>query len=421
MLVVLMLDTCVQVPPIGLKEPSVVSAAEEVDYASVLLKATFDDVAYLKFAGFYLWQNAGEKRRQEAELGEGTTISAVFTGLEAETEYWYTVFFSNGQTESVSEERHFTTAVLPMPTVSEVVVETTESEAAFHVSFSDAGFLRSCGLFYWPEGENGCIQISATLDGSGFDCTLSELMPDSEYRYCVYYSNGMRIAETDPASFRTQPAPTPGPEPEPEPEPEPQPLPPTAFDPALLDYLLGHFDADADGVLTDVELSRVKELDISDLLLDSQTGLEQLTALETLVTGDNWLACFDLSANKHLLSFTGGRSPHLQELILDNPELIQTYIVGAPNLHSLDFTHCPRLYVSQWYDVGLESVDLSENEDLYNLDLSETKLKELDLSGCRRLKILKSESNPELKTIWLKEGIILDTCEVEPHTEIKYK
>lgn len=417
------------------------SAEEEVDYASVLLKATFDDVAYLKVAGFYLWQNAGEKRRQEAALGEGTTISVVFTGLDAETEYWYSVFFSNGQTESVSEERQFTTAVLPMPTVSEVVVETTESEAAFHVSFSDAGFLRSCGLFYWPEGEKERAQISATLVGAGFDCTLSELMPDSEYRYCVYYSNGMRNAETEPASFRTQPAPNPDPDPDPEPEPEPepepdpepdpdpepepgpdpQPLPPTAFDPALLDYLLGHFDADADGVLTDVELSRVKELDISDLLLDSHAGLELLTALETLVTGDNWLSCFDLSANKHLLSFTGGRSPHLQELILDNPKLIQTYIVGTPNLRSLDFTRCPHLYVSQWYDIGLESVDLSECQDLYHLDISDTKLKELDLSACRRLKILISEDNPDLHTIWLKEGIILDTCEVDPHTQIKYK
>ena len=182
-----------------------------------------------------------------------------------------------------------------------------------------------------------------------------------------------------------------------------------------------HFDTDADGILTDSELSKIKELDISDILLGSHAGLELLTNLETLVTGDNWLSRFDLTANHKLKSFSGGRSAHLKEVVMDNPELLQTYIVGAPNLHVLDFTNCPRLYTCQWYDVGLTSVDLSDNQELYNLDFSGTQLEELDLSSCWRLKILKSESNPNLHTIWLKDGIIMDSCEVEAHTQIKYK
>ncbi len=107
--------------------------------------------------------------------------------------------------------------------------------------------------------------------------------------------------------------------------------------------------------------------------------------------------------------------------MLDNPELLQTYISSTPNLHSLDYSRCPKLYVCEWLGAGLTSVDLSLNQDLYTLRIDGTPLTELDLSNCFRLRVLESVNNPELVTIWLKEGIILDTCEVESHTQINYK
>ena len=79
------------------------------------------------------------------------------------------------------------------------------------------------------------------------------------------------------------------------------------------------------------------------------------------------------------------------------------------------------LYICEWWGVPLESVDFSKNLDLYVLRFSGSKLQELDLSANFRLRHLDSKDNPSLKRIWLKEGIQLESCEVESHTEIRYK
>lgn len=414
--------SCLQDPESRLLRPEVISVEESADWHSVMLSAVLDHAGNVKVAGFYLWQDEGEKIKTEGRI-EGTALSARVDGLEAETTYQFSVFISNGREEDVSKTYSFVTEEYPMPEILSTSVEPTYCNAVVSVQFSGMEHLRSCSVLYGMADSGQRTVVSLKPDGNGYSCTLEGLKAETEYSYSISYSNGQRTRESQPVLFRTPEAPKPEPEPEPEPDPnpDPHPLPPNAFDPALLDYLLGHFDEDSNGVLTDVELSKVHELDISDILLESHAGLEFLPALETLISGDNWLARFDLRANIHLKSFSGGRSAHLQEIILDNPELLQTYIVSAPNLRGLVFTGCPRLYVCQWYDVGLESVDLSQNQDLYRLDFNGTKLKELDLSACIRLKILKSENNPDLKTIWLKKGIILDSCEVDAHTEIKYK
>ena len=403
-------------PESDLCEPSIVAVSEARDYASAVLTATFDHTENLKTAGFYLWRDTGEKQRQEASLN-GNVATAHFTALESETEYLYSVYFGNGQDEVVSETHHFTTAPLPMPELSEVSVDASYAEASFVVRFTEVEFLESCALLYWVGGEEGRVEKPLCPEEDAFGCTLSELIPDTEYGYSIRFTNGVKTEESAPDVFRTQVVP----EPEPEPEPEPTPLPKDGFDPALWTYLVNHFDVDSDGALTDVELADAVEIDICDILLESQAGLEYCVNLETLYARDNWLEKFDFSANKMFKAFICYGSPHLKELELDNPDLLQTYISGTPNLRSLDFTLCPMLYVCQWYGVGLTSVDLSRNQDLYSLEFSDTDLTELDLSNCPRLRVLKSESNPELKTVWLKKGIILDTCEVESHTEIKYK
>ena len=413
----ILLTCCSPIAPESkLWEPSIVAVSEAGDYASAVLTVTFDHTENLKTAGFYLWREMGEKQRQESSLN-GNVATARYTALEPEPEYSYSVFYSNGLDEAVSETRHFTTAPLPMPEVAEILVETTQSEASLQVCFTGLEFLQSCSLRYWISGKESRVEVPLLPEGEAFECTLSDLIPDTEYGYSVRFSNGKKTAETDPAVFRTQAAP----EPEPDPHPDPKPLPKDQFDPALWTYLVNRFDADSDGILTDVELAAAVEIDISGIQLDSQAGLEYCVNLETIYTFDNWLEKFDLSANKKLKAFICYGSPHLKELILDNSELLQTYLSGTPNLHSLDFRHCPRLYVCQWYDVGLTSVDLSLNDELYSLQSSGTQLKELDLVNCRRLCILESSSNPSLETIWLKKGIILDSCEVESHTQIKYK
>ena len=143
--------------------------------------------------------------------------------------------------------------------------------------------------------------------------------------------------------------------------------------------------------------------------------------LERLETGTNMLTCIDVSANKKLQFLSAGGDRYLEEIILDNPELFQTYFVNAENLKTLDVSRCPELYICEWWGVPLESVDFSNNWNLYAIRFSGTHLKELDLSANRKLGHVNSVDNTELQTIWLREGIKLESLEVDSHTEVKYK
>ena len=143
--------------------------------------------------------------------------------------------------------------------------------------------------------------------------------------------------------------------------------------------------------------------------------------LESLSLGNNGLKVIDVTALKKLRTLSAGRDLAWEEIRLDNPELLLLYFLGEVKLRTLDLSRCPMLYIINWYGVPVESVDFSRNLDLYTVRFSGSKLKELDLSTNFRLRHLVSTDNAELKVIWLTKGITLETCEVEPHTEIRYK
>lgn len=500
MISVLAYSACIQTPRPDMQMPHVVDVREVASYSTVSLSASFDHTQNLKTAGFLLWKEAGEKRRKEAILGSGSTISVEYNGLDPEEEYQFAVFFGNGQEESLSETYSFSTSALPMPEMAELSVEPAIREARFYIRFQDEAFLVRCTLSFWPDGSETRQQIVFEPVEGVIDYLLSDLSPDTAYQYSVSYTNGRQTEETETASFRTLPVPfsidihtdvspsyasallgadltvsggelsscgfsywesgsqnrtqvsvspvgnrieyeLTGLEPETEyqfsvwyvhgtergesePEtfrtlPAPQPVPVTQFDPYLLKYLLENFDTDGDGVMTDVELAEIRKVTLSGLPLLSQDGLETLVNLEWLEMGNNTLSRIDVTANKKLQFLSAG-DRYLEEIILDNPDLFQTYFCGA-DIKTLDVSRCPELYICEWYDIPLESVDFSNNWNLYALRFSGTHLKELDLSTNRKLGHLNSVNNADLQVIWLWEGIKLESLEVDPHTQIKYK
>lgn len=495
---------CIQSPGPQLLMPKVVSVEESANYASVKLTATLDHAGNVKQAGFYLWRDAGEKRRQVGGLA-GSTLTVRWDGLEPETEYQYAVFFSNGQTEQMSNAYRFSTSELPMPGLAGVEVTPSYFDATFRVRLTGEQFLAGqCMLSWWKAGGEVRQQAPLEADGTGsLVCTVSDLLPETDYRYSITLSNGKRTQESAPASFRTLEAPytvalsmkavpksseallsavftTPdgavpapcgflyreasaeewlrvtcipaagrieaevrglfpetdylfcvwytvkGEEVRSEPEAfrtlvAPEQIPHDVFDPVLWDYLVRNYDTDADGELSDLELADIRELVLSGLVLDSHRGLEYLTNLESLSMGDNTLSRIDVSANKKLQFLSAGSDPYLEEIVLDNPALFQTYFVGAENLHHLDLTHCPEMYICEWYGIPLESVDFTKCPQLHALRMTGTHLKELDVSANRKLRHLNVPDNPELKTVWLWEKVKLESLEVDAGVEIKYK
>lgn len=271
--------------------------------------------------------------------------------------------------------------------------------ATLSATFDHTGNLTAAGFYLWvPDGDPLRLEAVPLADEIRYRC--SDLKPETTYQYAAFCCNGQDEIVFDTQRFTTLRQP---------------------YDPVLWRRVLDGFDADRDGEMSEAELAGIKEIDFSDLPLASQSGLERLTQLENLHMGANGLRRIDLSANKKLLTFTGGRDAGWEEIYLDNPELLLLYFIGDAGLRTLDLSRCPRLYICQWYGIPLESVDLSQNLDLYTVRINGTKLTELDLSANFRLRHLESSDNPSLKVIWLKAGITLENCEVEPHTEIIYK
>ncbi len=288
---------------------------------------------------------------------------------------------------------------LQVPRVISFTEDADVASVVLSATFDHAENVTMAGFDVWPDGGEK-VRYTAPLEGNVITCRCTGLEPETDYKAEVFWSNGREERVSDPLSFRTLPQP---------------------FDPVLWRHVLDHYDTNGDGEMSGAELSQVKEIVLSDLPLSSQAGLEKLTELENLYMGANGLKRIDLSANKKLQKFSCGRDSRWEELILDNPELIQLYFLGDCSLRTLDLTRCPMLYICEWWGVPLESVDFSKNLDLYVLRFSGSKLQELDLSANFRLRHLDSKDNPSLKRIWLKEGIQLESCEVESHTEIKYK
>lgn len=290
-------------------------------------------------------------------------------------------------------------AELSEPRVSEFTREVEPHAVELSARLEPAGHVKTAGFYVWKEATDR-TRHEVRIEENRIHFRCSGLEAATDYQAAVFWSNGREERVSEPVSFTTLPQPE---------------------DPVLWKYVLEHYDGNGDGEMAEEELSQIKELVLSDLPLASQAGLEKLTELESLSMGANGLKRIDLSANKRLRTFSGGRDAGWEELVLDNPVLIQLYFLGDAGLRKLDLTRCPMLYICEWWDIPLEEVDFSANEDLYVLRFSGTKLKELDLSANFRLRHLNSVDNPDLKTVWLRKGQILESCEVEDHTEIRYK
>ena len=287
----------------------------------------------------------------------------------------------------------------PAPQLREpqVVSMTWEPEATAVVLTAQFDHIRNianAGFRLWA-AEETVLSKAAVPVGNTISARFDALEPDTEYSYLVYFGNGQTENCSEAKTFRTlqspddppeKPGDNPGDDPGDNPGDDPgdesgenpgtdqdDPVDNTKFDPTLLAYLLENYDTDGDGVMSRKELESITELTISGLVLDSLDGLETLTELRRLGTGDNVLARIDVSANKKLEFLAAGSDRYLEEIILDNPVLTQTYFIGAPALHHLDLSNCPQMGLCEWWNIALEEIDFSHNRDLTILRIGGTR------------------------------------------------
>jgi len=145
-------------------------------------------------------------------------------------------------------------------------------------------------------------------------------------------------------------------------------------------------DLDYDDTLDDYVLteniSEVTSLDVSEKEISDLTGIEEFTALEFLYCENNQLNSLDLSNNSALLELN----------------------VAHSQLESLDVSNSTSLELLDCYGNNLTSLDVSSNTALINLNCPENQLTALDVSNNTSLITLNCSEN-QLTYLNMKNGI----------------
>ena len=152
------------------------------------------------------------------------------------------------------------------------------------------------------------------------------------------------------------------------------------------DYVKANFDTDKDEKLSQDELDKVVEIDISGNSVFSLKGIEHFKNLTYLNCSDNYLKSLDVS---------------------NNPNLTKLYCSGN-NLTSLVVGENPNLTKLECYLNKLSSLDVSNNPNLTKLDCNNNNLKSLDVSNNPNLTKLDCSFNHELKSLDVRKNTNLN-------------
>ena len=188
-------------------------------------------------------------------------------------------------------------------------------------------------------------------------------------------------------------------------------------------------DTNHDGVLTEAELSAVKEMNISGKGISNLGGIEYFTALQKLDCSNNQLTWFSMWKNpalrvlccndNKLTSIDVWQNPALSRLdcynnklsmldVTNNPALSGLFCYGN-SLNNLDVSNNPNLELLNCQNNYLSTLDVSNNTKLMHLNCNINGLTSLDVSknteltqlDCSRNRLTSLEVTNNLKLYYL--------------------
>ena len=108
------------------------------------------------------------------------------------------------------------------------------------------------------------------------------------------------------------------------------------------DYLLLHFDTDMDGFISKKEAEAVKEIDISNVRINSLTGIHFFTSLEKLIVHVSSIESLDLTSNSKLEVLDCSDNADLISLVLPDSKRLKSLNcsytrIGSISLNGFEF------------------------------------------------------------------------------------
>ena len=285
---------------------------------------------------------------------------------------------------------------LLLPTVTDMGETATAGDVTMTCTLS--GTVDDCQFILGKDDTEVARSAGIRENDGSFTCTIAGLKQDTDYSWWIVYTNGKDEATSCTRRFRTERLP---------------------YDPNLWKRILDSFDTDGDGRLSEEEKRNAKELILSDIPLQSLSGIEELPYLETLYLGGNGLKVPDFSGLPNLVMVSCGRDRY-ENIIFDNPKLVYLYIIATP-LKELDTSRLPALWHLDSFGNPLERLSFSANPDLWQIALEGSEIRELDLSANPKIGVLFLKENEKLETVWLAAGCEPETIEVADHTIVQHK
>ncbi|WP_377712960.1 matrixin family metalloprotease [Pseudofulvibacter geojedonensis] len=168
-------------------------------------------------------------------------------------------------------------------------------------------------------------------------------------------------------------------------------IPDTNFEAALEN--LGYDDISGDGKVPTALIEVVTSLRLIERGLTDMTGIEDFEALVSLELNENNFTSIDLSHN-HLLEVVDlEECTILQSInISDNPALRELNF-SQTSMTTIDLSNVPALEIFDGSSIDLSSLDVSNNPLLVKININDTEVDTLDVSNCTDLVELRARSS----------------------------
>ena len=202
-------------------------------------------------------------------------------------------------------------------------------------------------------------------------------------------------------------------------------------DPKFREYVDEYLDLRNDGKLSRDEIKQTKAVKCPNMGITDLKGIELFTEAITLSCYDNSIGSLDISKNTKIknLYCSGNKLKSIN--VSKCPDLTSLNCNGNKELTSLDLSNNKELGSLACYSCGIKALDVSglsklrelnctenpirsitfkDNDDLYGIYCSQTKITSLDVSNCYDLEILQCLSCDRLSLLKLNSRINSLSC-----------
>lgn len=150
----------------------------------------------------------------------------------------------------------------------------------------------------------------------------------------------------------------------------------------------------ADSILTSSEINRVTVMNIPrDKNIHSLVGIEYFTELKSLFCSFQKIETLDISQNKKLIQLECNSNNLISLDTTNNLALERLYVSKNPNLSSLNLSFNENLTTLHFEKCNFNSINLSNNPKLYELRFAENSIKSINLSNNKLLEQLELSNN----------------------------